>query len=224
MLRAPAERAWVPRADAHVRHESCRDRSKMSSSAGSMRADVQRCWVPTLSVCHQQQTCAEPVRESNTSCGLQTTAVCLCVVLQGMMTAALGRGMLQQPALVKMVPGEAEPDAIELTQPPWSDCITLPLRASLTSCRQNRNSWAGVRDTYQALSCTVGSDYGMACCCRYRRYWQLAQPAHAVSITSFNEWGEGTQVRAQPDISCCCMDNRLCMTCCGLDQGLLLLL
>lgn len=31
---------------------------------------------------------------------------------------------------------------------------------------------------------------------RYRRYWQLAQPAHAVSITSFNEWGEGTQIEA----------------------------
>jgi hypothetical protein len=41
----------------------------------------------------------------------------LYVGLQGMMTAASGRGMLQQPAHVKMVPGEAgdiETDAAQV--------------------------------------------------------------------------------------------------------------
>jgi hypothetical protein len=41
----------------------------------------------------------------------------LCHVgLQGTMTAASGRGMLAQPVLVKMVPGEAEPVANLLMQ------------------------------------------------------------------------------------------------------------
>jgi glycoprotein endo-alpha-1,2-mannosidase len=35
-------------------------------------------------------------------------------------------------------------------------------------------------------------------CARYQQYWEAAavSGAHAISITSWNEWGEGTQIEA----------------------------
>jgi glycoprotein endo-alpha-1,2-mannosidase len=45
--------------------------------------------------------------------------------------------------------------------------------------------------------CTPATVYFIPCA-RYQQYWEAAAAsgAHAISITSWNEWGEGTQIEA----------------------------